>query len=154
MRLGQEIPNFDAMTTHGRMQFHAYIKDAWCVLFSHPKDFTPVCTTELGAVEHLLPEFKKRSVKVVGLSVDSIQSHERWSEDIAETQGAAPSYPIIGDTNLKISKLLDMLPDDAGDSAEGRTAMDNQTVRSVFVIGARQDHQDARLLPYEYGTQF
>ena len=107
MRLGQEIPNFDAMTTHGMMQFHDYIKNTWCVLFSHPKDFTPVCTTELGAVEHLLPEFKKRGVIVIGLSVDSIRSHEEWSVDIAQTQGAAPSFPIIGYTSLKVSKLLD-----------------------------------------------
>lgn len=154
MRLGQEIPNFNVMTTHGMMQFHAYIKDAWCVLFSHPKDFTPVCTTELGAAEHLLPEFKKRGVKVVGLSVDSIQSHEKWSEDIAETQGAAPSYPIIGDTSLKVSKLLDMLPDDAGDSAEGRTAMDNQTVRSVFVIGPDKTIKMLVAYPMSTGRSF
>ncbi len=154
MRLGETIPNFNAMTTTGMMRFHAFIEGSWCVLFSHPKDFTPVCTTELGAMERLLPEFQKRGVKVIGLGVDPIEDHVEWSRDIAETQGAAPTYPIIGDTDLRISKLLGMLPDDAGDTSAGRTAMDNQTVRSVFVIGPDKAIKMLAAYPMSTGRSF
>ena len=154
MRLGQKIPNFNAMTTTGMMRFHAFIEGSWCVLFSHPKDFTPVCTTELGTMERLLPEFQKRGVKVVGLGVDPVEDHVEWSKDIAETQGAAPSYPIIGDTDLSISKILDMLPEDAGDTSAGRTAMDNQTVRNVFVIGPDKTIRMLAAYPMSTGRSF
>jgi len=154
MRLGQTIPNFDAKTTTGSIDFHAFIEGSWCVLFSHPKDFTPVCTTELGAMAHLIPEFEKRGVKVIGLGVDSVQDHVDWSKDIAETQGAAPSYPIIADTDLKISKLLDMLPEDAGNKSAGRTAMDNQTVRNVFVIGPDKTIKMLAAYPMSTGRSF
>ena len=154
MRLGQTIPNFNAMATTGMMRFHAFIEGSWCVLFSHPKDFTPVCTTELGAMERLLPEFKKRGVKVIGLGVDPVADHVEWSKDIAETQGAAPTYPIIGDTDLRISKLLGMLPEDAGDTSVGRTAMDNQTVRNVFVIGPDKTIKMLAAYPMSTGRSF
>jgi thioredoxin-dependent peroxiredoxin len=133
--IGDQAPDFEADTTAGRIRFHEWLGESWGVLFSHPKDFTPVCTTELGYMARLKPEFEKRGVKVIGLSVDPVDRHAAWSKDIAETQGEAPNYPIIGDPELKVSKLYGMLPATAGDTAEGRTPMDNQTVRNVYVIG-------------------
>ncbi|HWP36023.1 MAG TPA: peroxiredoxin [Gemmatimonadales bacterium] len=135
LQIGSVAPDFEAETTEGRIQFHEWIGDSWAVLFSHPKDFTPVCTTELGYVARLKPEFDKRNTKVIGLSVDTVEDHRRWAKDIQETQGAAPNYPMIGDPTLAISKLYGMLPADAGDSCAGRTPADNQTVRNVYVIG-------------------
>ncbi len=135
LRLGDTAPDFTADTTHGPISFHQWLGDSWGILFSHPKDFTPVCTTELGYMAKLKPEFDKRNVKVIGLSVDTVEKHRLWSKDIEETQGAAPNYPMIGDSNLAVAKLYQMLPETAGDSSEGRTAADNQTVRSVYVVG-------------------
>jgi thioredoxin-dependent peroxiredoxin len=135
LQLGQIAPDFEADTTEGRIRFHDWIGDSWAVLFSHPKDFTPVCTTELGYMAKLKPEFDKRNTKIIGLSVDPVDKHAKWAEDIRETQGHAPNFPMIGDTTLAISKLYGMLPAEAGESCEGRTAADNMTVRNVFVIG-------------------
>jgi thioredoxin-dependent peroxiredoxin len=135
IRIGDQAPNFKAQTTEGPIDFHQWIGDSWTVLFSHPKDFTPVCTTELGYMAKLKPEFDKRGVKIIGLSVDPVDKHKQWAEDIKETQGHAPNYPMIGDTDLSISKAYDMLPADLEGSCEGRTPADNQTVRNVFVIG-------------------
>ena len=135
IRIGETAPDFEAETTEGRIRFHEWLGDSWGVLFSHPKDFTPVCTTELGYLARLKPEFDARNVKVIGLSVDPVDRHQAWARDIEETQGFAPNYPLIGDPLLTISKLYDMLPAEAGDSCEGRTAVDNQTVRTVYVIG-------------------
>ena len=135
LRLGDTAPDFEAETTAGRIKFHDWIGSSWAVLFSLPKDFTPVCTTELGAVAKLKDEFEKRNVKVLGLSVDPVDRHAAWSKDIAETQGAEPNFPMIGDPDLSVSKLYGMLPADAGETCEGRTAADNATVRNVYVIG-------------------
>jgi thioredoxin-dependent peroxiredoxin len=135
IRIGDQAPNFKAQTTEGPIDFHQWIGDSWTVLFSHPKDFTPVCTTELGYMAKLKPEFDKRGVKIIGLSVDPVDKHKQWAQDIKETQGHAPNYPMIGDTDLSISKAYDMLPADLEGSCEGRTPADNQTVRNVFVIG-------------------
>jgi alkyl hydroperoxide reductase subunit AhpC len=135
LQIGQVVPDFEADTTDGRIKFHDWIGDSWAVLFSHPKDFTPVCTTELGYVAKLKPEFDKRNTKVIGLSVDPVTSHAKWADDIRETQGFAPNYPMIGDTDLSISKLYGMLPASTAGTFEGRTPADNQTVRTVFVIG-------------------
>ena len=135
IRIGDQAPNFKAQTTEGPIDFHQWIGDSWAVLFSHPKDFTPVCTTELGYMAKLKPEFDKRGVKIIGLSVDPVDKHTQWAQDIKETQGHAPNYPMIGDTDLSISKAYDMLPADLEGSCEGRTPADNQTVRNVFVIG-------------------
>ena len=135
LRIGSVAPDFEADTTEGRIKFHDWIGTSWAVIFSHPKDFTPVCTTELGYMAKLKPEFEKRNVKVVGLSVDPVTSHSKWAEDIRETQGTAPNYPMIGDTDLSISKAYGMLPAEAGSTSDGRTAMDNMTVRTVYVIG-------------------
>ena len=135
IRIGDQAPNFKAQTTEGSIDFHQWIGNSWAVLFSHPKDFTPVCTTELGYMAKLKPEFDKRGVKVIGLSVDPVDKHKQWSDDIRETQGHAPNYPMIGDTDLTISKAYDMLPADLEGTCEGRTPADNQTVRNVFVIG-------------------
>jgi thioredoxin-dependent peroxiredoxin len=135
LRIGAVAPDFEADTTEGRIKFHDWIGDSWAIIFSHPKDFTPVCTTELGYMAKLKPEFDKRNVKVIGLSVDPVANHARWAEDIKETQGTAPNYPMIGDTDLSISKAYGMLPAEAGTTSEGRTAMDNMTVRTVYVIG-------------------
>ena len=135
LQIGATAPDFEAETTQGRIRFHDWLGDSWGVLFSHPKDFTPVCTTELGYMAKLKPDFDRRNVKIIGLSVDPVDKHAGWAKDIEETQGHAPNYPMIGDTDLSISKAYDMLPADAGDSAEGRTANDNQTVRNVYVIG-------------------
>jgi alkyl hydroperoxide reductase subunit AhpC len=135
LRLGETAPDFTAETTEGNIRFHEWIGDKWAMLFSHPKDFTPVCTTELGYVAKLKPQFDKRNVKVIGLSVDSVADHKRWSRDIEETQGSAPNYPMIGDPELKVAKLYDMLPAETTGGASGRTAADNATVRNVYIIG-------------------
>jgi len=135
LRIGAVAPDFEADTTEGHIKFHEWIGDSWAIIFSHPKDFTPVCTTELGYLAKLKPEFDKRNVKVIGLSVDPVSSHSKWADDIKETQGAAPNYPMIGDTELSVSKAYGMLPAESGASSEGRTAMDNMTVRTVYVIG-------------------
>lgn len=135
LRIGEVAPAFEADTTEGRISFPNWLEGSWGILFSHPKDFTPVCTTELGYMAKLKPEFDKRGVKILGLSVDPVERHRAWTRDIEETQGMAPNYPMIGDPTLEISKLYEMLPASAGDSAEGRTAADNQTVRTVYVIG-------------------
>jgi len=135
LRINSEAPNFTAETTEGPIDFHTWIGDSWAILFSHPKDFTPVCTTELGYMAKLKPEFDKRNTKLIGLSVDPVDNHARWSQDIAETQGTAPNYPMIGDTDLKVAKLYNMLPEEIEGGAEGRTAADNATVRTVFIIG-------------------
>ena len=135
LQIGQTVPDFEADTTQGRIKFHDWIGDSWAVLFSHPKDFTPVCTTELGTMAGLKSEFDKRNTKVIAISVDPVGSHSKWSEDIRETQGHAPNYPMIGDPTLAISKMYGMLPAVTEGTSEGRTAMDNMTVRNVFVIG-------------------
>jgi alkyl hydroperoxide reductase subunit AhpC len=135
LQINSTAPDFEAQTTEGPIRFHDWIGDSWAVLFSHPKDFTPVCTTELGNMAKLKPEFERRNTKIIGLSVDPVESHKKWSKDIEETQGYAPNYPMIGDPDLKISKLYGMLPAEAGNSSEGRTPADNQTVRNVYVIG-------------------
>jgi len=135
LRLGATAPDFTAETTEGRINFHEWIGNKWAMLFSHPKDFTPVCTTELGYVAKLKPEFDKRNVKVIGLSVDSVEDHKKWSKDIEETQGVGPNYPMIGDPELQVAKLYDMLPAETTGGASGRTAADNATVRNVYIIG-------------------
>jgi len=135
LQIGSVAPDFEADTTEGRIQFHQWLGDSWAVLFSHPKDFTPVCTTELGYMAKLKPEFDKRNTKVIGLSVDRVEDHAKWSKDIKETQGNAPNYPMIGDPDLSVSKLFGMLPADLEGSCDGRTPADNQTVRNVYVIG-------------------
>ena len=135
LRIGDTAPDFEADTTDGHIRFHEWLGNSWGILFSHPKDFTPVCTTELGAMAKLKPDFDRRNVKVIGLSVDPVGSHAGWAKDIEETQGVAPNFPMIGDPDLSISKLYDMLPAAAGDTSEGRTPADNQTVRNVYVVG-------------------
>ncbi|WP_419914341.1 peroxiredoxin [Hoeflea sp.] len=135
LAINSTAPDFMAQSTEGTIRFHDWMGDSWCVLFSHPKDFTPVCTTELGVMARMKPEFDRRGVKLLGLSIDPVEDHARWSADIKTVTGQAPNYPLIGDANLKIAKLYDMLPADAGDSATGRTAMDNATARTLFVIG-------------------
>ena len=150
LRINDEAPNFTAMTTEGKIDFHKWIGDSWAVLFSHPKDFTPVCTTELGYMARLKPEFEKRNCKVIGLSVDPVDDHRRWVGDIQETQGHAVNYPLIGDSDLAIAKAYDMLPEDAGDTARGRTAATNATVRSVFLIGP--DKRIKAMLTYPMST--
>ncbi|MBL4689882.1 MAG: peroxiredoxin [Rhodospirillales bacterium] len=150
LRIGGEAPDFTAETTEGSINFHEWIGDGWCLLFSHPKDFTPVCTTELGAVAKLKPEFDKRGIKAIGLSVDSVADHVAWSHDIEETQGVAVNFPLIGDEDLAIAKLYGMLPAETPGSAEGRTAADNLTVRNVYVIGP--DKQIKLMLTYPMAT--
>jgi alkyl hydroperoxide reductase subunit AhpC len=147
-------PDFEAQTTEGPLKFHEWLGNSWGVLFSHPKDFTPVCTTELGAVARLKPEFDKRNTKVIGLSVDPVEKHVMWSHDIQETQGYAPNYPMIGDIDLKISKLYGMLPADTAGTSEGRTAADNQTVRSVFVVGPDKKIKLSISYPMTTGRNF
>jgi alkyl hydroperoxide reductase subunit AhpC len=154
LRLGATAPDFKADTTEGTVSFHDWIGDKWAVLFSHPKDFTPVCTTELGAVARLKPEFDRRNVKVIGRSVDSVEDHKAWSKDIAETQGTAPNYPMIGDPDLQVSKLYDMLPEDTGGGAKGRTAADNMTVRNVYVIGPDKKIRLILTYPMTTGRNF
>jgi thioredoxin-dependent peroxiredoxin len=134
-RINDTAPDFTAETTQGTINFHTWIGDGWAILFSHPKDFTPVCTTELGYMAKLQPEFTRRNTKIIGLSVDPVGDHEKWSKDIEETQGAKVNYPMIGDPQLKVAKLYGMLPAESGDTSQGRTAADNATVRTVFVVG-------------------
>jgi alkyl hydroperoxide reductase subunit AhpC len=148
--IGADAPDFEAITTQGRIKFHEWLGNSWGVLFSHPKDFTPVCTTELGYMASIKDEFDKRNVKVIGLSVDPVEKHEGWSKDIAETQGHAPNFPMIADSDLKVAKLYGMLPAGAGESCEGRTAADNATVRNVYVIGP--DKKIKLLISYPMST--
>jgi alkyl hydroperoxide reductase subunit AhpC len=154
VRINDIAPDFEAETTDGRIRFHEWIGDSWAVIFSHPKDFTPVCTTELGYMAKLKPEFDKRGVKVIGLSVDPVESHGRWANDIKETQGFAPNYPMIGDTDLKVSKLYDMLPADLEGTCEGRTPTDNQTVRTVFIVGPDKKVKLQLAYPMTTGRNF
>ncbi len=154
IRIGDVAPNFTAETTEGTINFHDWLGDSWGVLFSHPKDFTPVCTTELGMMAGLKPEFDKRNVKVIGLSVDPVDNHSAWSEDIWEVTGHSPNYPMIGDTDLTVSKLYGMLPAIAGESCEGRTAMDNMTVRNVFVVGPDKKIKLILVYPMSTGRNF
>ena len=154
LRIGDTAPDFTADTTEGRIDFHAWIGQGWAILFSHPKDFTPVCTTELGYMAKLKPEFEKRGCKVMGLSVDPVTDHSRWAKDIADTQGLAPNYPLIGDPELKVAKLYDMLPAESGGSAQGRTAADNATVRSVFVVGPDKKIKLVLTYPMSTGRNF
>jgi alkyl hydroperoxide reductase subunit AhpC len=154
LRIGSEAPDFNAETTAGPMRFHEWIGDSWAILFSHPKDFTPVCTTELGYMAGLRPEFEKRNCKILGISVDGVTNHQKWSQDIERSQGHALNYPLIGDPELRIVKLYDMLPEDAGDTSEGRTAADNQTARSVFVIGPDKKIKAMLTYPMSTGRNF
>ncbi len=154
LRIGDTAPEFEAQTTRGPIRFHEWIGDSWAVLFSHPKDFTPVCTTELGYMARIQPEFERRGVKVIGLSADSTGDHERWASDIEETQGFAPNYPIIGDASLEVSKLYGMLPADLEGTCEGRTPTDNQTVRTVFVIGPDKKIKLMIVYPMTTGRNF
>ena len=150
LSIGETAPDFRAETTHGPISFHEYLGNSWCVLFSHPKDFTPVCTTELGYMARIKPEFDRRGVKIVGLSVDSIDNHANWSKDIAAVAGVAPNYPMIGDTDLKVAKLYGMLPASAEGSSAARTPADNATVRTVYVIGP--DKQIKAMISYPMST--
>ena len=150
LRINDEAPNFTALTTQGTVNFHEWIGNGWAILFSHPKDFTPVCTTELGYMAKLEPEFKKRNCKVIGLSVDPVDNHTKWAKDIQETQGYAVNYPMIGDENLAVAKLYNMLPADEAGTSEGRTAANNATVRSVFIIGP--DKKIKLMLTYPMST--
>jgi alkyl hydroperoxide reductase subunit AhpC len=154
LQINDVAPNFTADTTEGKIDFYQWAGDHWVVLFSHPKDFTPVCTTELGAVARLKPEFDKRGVKVIGLSVDPVENHAKWSADIKETQGTAPNYPMIGDTDLKISKLYGMLPAEEPGTSEGRTPANNATVRNVFIIGPDKRIKLLIVYPMTTGRNF
>lgn len=153
-RINDTAPDFTAETTQGTIHFHDWIGDHWAILFSHPKDFTPVCTTELGYMAKLQPDFAKRNVKIIGLSVDPVTNHSKWAADIEETQGAKVNYPMIGDPQLKVAKLYGMLPADAGESCEGRTAADNATVRTVFVIGPDKKIKLQLSYPMSTGRNF
>jgi alkyl hydroperoxide reductase subunit AhpC len=152
LRIGDEAPNFQAETTQGKIDFHQWVGDGWAILFSHPKDFTPVCTTELGYMARLEPEFRQRNCKVIGLSIDPVNDHERWARDIEETQGAAPNYPIIGDADLNVAKLYDMIHPNA--TGGKRTAADNATTRSVFVIGPDKKIKLILTYPMTTGRNF
>jgi alkyl hydroperoxide reductase subunit AhpC len=154
LTIGSEAPNFTAQTTEGEIDFHAWIGDSWVVLFSHPKDFTPVCTTELGYMAKIKPEFDRRNVKIIGLSVDPTGKHDEWAKDIEETQGAAPNYPIIGDDDFKVSKMYGMLAEDVSGDAADRTPADNQTVRNVFVIGPDKKVKLVLVYPMTTGRNF
>jgi len=154
LALNDTAPDFEADTTEGRIKFHDWVGDKWAVLFSHPKDFTPVCTTELGYMAKIKPEFDKRGVKIIGLSVDPVDRHAKWAEDIKETQGFAPNYPMIGDPDLKISKAYGMLPASTSGTSEGRTPADNQTVRNVFVIGPDKKIKLILVYPMTTGRNF
>jgi alkyl hydroperoxide reductase subunit AhpC len=154
LRINSEAPNFTAQTTQGPINFHDWLGDGWAILFSHPKDFTPVCTTELGYMAGLKPEFDKRNTKVIGLSVDPVENHAKWAADIEETQGHAVNYPMIGDTDLSVAKLYDMLPEGAGDTSDGRTAADNATVRAVFIIGPDKKIKAMLIYPMTSGRDF
>jgi len=154
LSLNVTAPDFEADTTEGPIRFHDWIGDSWAVLFSHPKDFTPVCTTELGTMARDKGEFDRRGVKIIGISVDPLDRHAAWAEDIRETQGTAPNYPMIADPELKIAKLYEMLPADAGDTSEGRTPADNQSVRNVFVIGPDKKIKLVLVYPMTTGRNF
>src|SRR5262249_13240499 len=154
LRINDTAPDFEAETTQGRVRFHDFVGDSWCVLFSHPKDFTPVCTTELGYMAGLQAEFEKRNCKIIGLSVDSVTDHEKWKADIENTQGHKVTYPMIGDSDLKIAKLYGMLPAEAGESCEGRTAANNATVRTVFMIGPDKKIKLMLIYPMTTGRNF
>ena len=154
LRINSEAPDFTAETTQGTISFHEWIGDGWAVLFSHPKDFTPVCTTELGYMAGLNSEFEKRNCKVIGLSVDSVSDHKLWLQDIEDTQGHKVTFPLIGDPELKIAKLYDMLPEEAGETSEGRTAADNATVRSVFLVGPDKKIKAILIYPMSSGRNF
>lgn len=154
LRIGDEAPDFTAETTEGTIRFHEWIGNGWAILFSHPKDFTPVCTTELGYMARLKPEFEKRQCKIIGLSVDSVSDHKAWAKDIEETQGHAVNYPLIGDPELKIAKLYDMLPAETTGGAQGRTPADNATVRSVFLIGPDKKIKAMLIYPMTSGRNF
>ncbi len=154
LQIGDTAPDFEADSTEGPIKFHDWIGDSWAVLFSHPKDFTPVCTTELGAMARLKPEFDRRGVKVIGLSVDSTSDHERWAADIEETEGTAPNYPLIGDNEFVVSKAYGMLPASTSGDAKARTPMDNMTVRSVFVIGPDKKVKLSLAYPMTTGRNF
>lgn len=154
LRINDEAPNFTAVTTQGTINFHDWIGDGWAILFSHPKDFTPVCTTELGYMARLEPEFAKRNCKLIGLSVDPVEDHKKWTKDIEETQGCAVSYPLIGDSDLKVAKLYNMLPADEPGTSEGRTAATNATVRSVFIIGPDKKIKLMLTYPMTTGRNF
>ncbi len=154
LRINDLAPDFEADTTHGRIRFHEFIGDGWAILFSHPKDFTPVCTTELGYLAGMQDQFAARSCKILGLSVDPVANHGKWAADIEETQGHKVNYPIIGDTDLHIAKLYDMLPGDAGESCEGRTPADNATVRTVFLIGPDKRVKLTMVYPMSTGRNF
>jgi alkyl hydroperoxide reductase subunit AhpC len=154
LRIGDKAPDFTANTTHGRVKFHEWLGDSWGLLFSHPKDFTPVCTTELGYLAKLEPEFAKRGCKIVGLSVDPVDDHERWLGDIADATGGKVKYPLIGDGDLAVAKLYDMLPADAGTTSQGRTAATNQTVRTVYLIGPDKLIKAMLIYPMSSGRNF
>jgi thioredoxin-dependent peroxiredoxin len=154
LKIGDVAPDFEAETTQGRIRFHDWIGDSWAVLFSHPKDFTPVCTTELGYMAKIQPEFESRNVKIIGLSVDPLDKHEGWAKDIEETQGAAPEYPIISDADFEVSKLYGMLPADVSGDAGERTPADNQTVRNVFVVGPDKKVKLILVYPMTTGRNF
>ena len=154
LQIGDTAPDFEAQTTEGPMRFHEWMGDSWAILFSHPKDFTPVCTTELGYMAKLKPEFEKRNTKIVGLSVDPVENHAKWAADIRETQGHAPNYPMIGDPDLSIAKLYGMLPASTSGTYEGRTPADNQTVRNVFVIGPDKKVKLILIYPMTTGRNF
>jgi alkyl hydroperoxide reductase subunit AhpC len=154
LSLGDTAPNFEADTTEGPIRFYDWMGDSWAVLFSHPKDFTPVCTTELGYMAKLKPEFEKRNTKIIGLSIDPVTNHSKWAADIKDTQGHAPNYPMIGDTDLSISKAYGMLPSTITGGAEGRTAADNQTVRNVFIVGPDKKIKLVIVYPMSTGRNF
>ena len=154
LRINDQAPNFTANTTEGEINFHEWLGNGWGILFSHPKDFTPVCTTELGYVAKLKPEFDKRNCKVIGLSVDAVDDHSAWADDIEETQGSAVNFPMIGDTDLVVSKLYNMFPADESGTAEGRTALTNATVRTVFVIGPDKNIKLMMTYPMTTGRNF
>ena len=154
LRINDEAPNFTAATTQGPINFHEWIGNGWAILFSHPKDFTPVCTTELGYMAKLAPEFAKRNTKIIGLSVDPVDNHNRWAKDIEETQGYAPNYPMIADTDLAVAKLYNMLPADEAGTSEGRTAATNATVRSVFIVGPDKKIKLMLTYPMTTGRNF
>ena len=152
--IGSIAPDFEAETTEGPIKFHEWIGDSWCVLFSHPKDFTPVCTTELGFMAKIKPEFDARDCKIIGLSVDPAENHAEWAKDIKDTQGVAPNYPLIADAKLDVAKLYAMLPEGSGDSSEGRTALDNQTVRNVYIIAPDKTIKLIIIYPMSTGRNF
>ena len=154
LQLGDIVPDFTADTTEGRISFHQWLGDSWGVLFSHPKDFTPVCTTELGSMARLKPEFDRRNTKIIGLSVDPVESHARWSNDILESQGHAPNFPMIGDPTLEVAKLYGMLPASTEGTSDGRTAVNNQTVRTVFIIGPDKRVKLMIVYPMTTGRNF